>query len=223
MRKIITAIALLCCVCAQAQTPQQLRDSLSKVSQRLSFKPDSIDLRLKKASLNVQLEQWDYALDEYDYVLDHEPDNIAALFYRAFVNEKKGRYNFARLDYQNLLKRVPGNFEGQLGLALLNQKDSHLTDAYDMINNLVNQYPDSAVAYAARAGIEEERGLLSLSEYDYGEAIKRDTKNTDYIISRANIRIKMNNSEQAKDDLDSAVRLGVPKSSLITLYNKCKK
>jgi hypothetical protein len=65
MRKIITAIALLCCVCAQAQTPQQLRDSLSKVSQRLSFKPDSIDLRLKKASLNVQLEQWDYALDEY--------------------------------------------------------------------------------------------------------------------------------------------------------------
>lgn len=55
---------------------------------------------------------------------------------------------------------VPGNFEGQLGLALLNQKSKHFTEAFDQINSLVNQYPDSAVVYAARGGIEKERGWL---------------------------------------------------------------
>ena len=71
------------------------------------------------------------------------------------------RYNFARLDYQNLLVLVPGNFQAQLGLALLNEKDKHYTEAYDGINSLIEQYPDSAMAYAARGGMEKERVCLN--------------------------------------------------------------
>ena len=66
-----------------AQTRQQLRDSLSAASEALSFYPDSLNLRLRKASWNVQLEEWQYARDEYDYVLRRDPNNLAALFYRA--------------------------------------------------------------------------------------------------------------------------------------------
>ena len=106
-----------------AQTRQQLRDSLSAASEALSFHPDSLNLRLRKASWNVQLEEWQYARYEYDYVLRRDPNNLAALFYRAFVNEQQKRYKFARLDYEHLLSLVPGNFEATLGLALLNQKD----------------------------------------------------------------------------------------------------
>ena len=90
-----------------AQTNRVLRDSLATASERVAYHPDSIDLRLRKASWNIMLEQWSFARDEYDYILLREPDNIAALYYRAFVNEKLGRLNFARLDYENLLKRVP--------------------------------------------------------------------------------------------------------------------
>lgn len=134
-----------------------LRDSLAHATDVLAYNPDSVDLRLKKAAWNIQLEQWNYAKDELDKVLFLNQTNIAGLFYRAFVNEKLKRYNFARLDYQNLLVLVPGNFQAQLGLALLNEKDQHLTEAYDGINSLIEQYPDSAVAYAARGGMEKER------------------------------------------------------------------
>ena len=132
-----------------------LRDSLAAATSVLAYHPDSIDLRLKKAAWNIQLEQWSYAKDDLDKVLFLNNTNIAGLFYRAFVNEKLLRYNFARLDYQNLLVLVPGNFQAQLGLALLNEKDKHYTEAYDGINSLIEQYPDSAMAYAARGGMEK--------------------------------------------------------------------
>ena len=97
-----------------AQTRQQLRDSLSAASESLSFHPDSLNLRLRKASWNVQLEEWQYARDEYDYVLRRDPNNLAALFYRAFVNEQQNRYKLARLDYEQLLSLVRGNYEATL-------------------------------------------------------------------------------------------------------------
>ena len=193
-----------------AQTRQQLRDSLSAASEALSFHPDSLNLRLRKASWNVQLEEWQYARDEYDYVLRRDPNNLAALFYRAFVNEQQKRYKFARLDYEHLLSLV------------LNQKDSHYTEALDMINLLVTQHPDSAVAYAARGGMEVERKMYGPAEYDYSKAIELKPLNTDFRLNRVNVRILMKRKEEAREDLDAMVKLGVPRANLIEWYRKCK-
>lgn len=216
-------LMLLYFVPVGAQTPTtSLRDSLKSVSEALSFRPDSIDLRLRKAALNVALEEWDYAKNEYDAVLKQQPRNIAALFYRAYVNRQLHRYNYARVDYESLLEIVPGNFEARLGLALLNQQDKHLTEAMDGINDLVTAFPDSAVAWAARGGMEMERGLNELAEYDYTEALRLDPKNSDYLLSRADVRIKLHRYSQARADLDAIVRLGTPRAALKEWYDQCK-
>ena len=188
----------------------------------MEYAPDSVDLRLKKASLNLQLEQWSYALDEYDLILKYHPYNLAALFYRAYTNEKLHRYKFARLDYENLLTIVPGHFEGQLGLALLNQKDKHYTEALDQINRLVSQYPDSAVAYAARAGIEREQGMAALAAFDYEEAIKRDPDNMDYRVDRIDALLQDKKKDEARRELDCLVRMGMPRATLLDFYKRCK-
>ena len=72
------------CVCVHlyslsmyAQDHQTLRSQLKEATEVLACYPDSVDLRLKKAALNLQLEQWKYAKDEYDQVLRSHPDNIA--------------------------------------------------------------------------------------------------------------------------------------------------
>lgn len=176
----------------KAQT-NPLRDSLLIATHTLEQHTDSVDLRLKRASWYLLLEKWNSAKDDYDLILAHYPNNVAALFFRAYANERLGRYGFARQDYNNLLRLVPGHFEAQLGLILLNQKDKHYTEAMDGINGLIEQYPTSAVAYAARAGMEEERGLLTLAEYDYTQAIMRDPNNTDYIIQRIEVYRKQKN------------------------------
>ncbi len=208
---------------ASAQTRQALRDSLSKAVDQLAYHPDSLDLRLKKAAWNLQLEQWQYAKDEYDYVLQREPSNPAGLYFRAFANRQLHRYGFARLDYENLLTVVPGHFEGLLGLALLNQQDRRYTEAMNQINLLVNQHPDSATAYAARAGMERERNLLEVAEFDYGEAIRRAPSNTDFILNRAEVRIMLRKYNEAREDLDRLVGLGVPRAEVADWYRKIKK
>ncbi|MCR4772964.1 MAG: hypothetical protein K5854_01215 [Prevotella sp.] len=227
MKRILTAFILLS-LCfhltahAQSLDKSAMRDSLKAAAQLSAYYPDSTDLRLKKAAWNIQLEEWQYALDEYNTILAKEPSNLAALYYRAFVGEKLHRYKFARLDYQNLLQIVPGNFEAQLGLALLNEKDKHLTEAMDGINSLVSQHPARAEGYAARAGIEKGRGMLELAEYDFTEAIKRDPTNTDYILCRADTRIKLKRYKEAREDLDKLVALGISRAGLAEFYKQAK-
>ncbi len=205
-----------------AQTYDDLRDSLEVASDNVRKFPDNIGLRLNKASWNMLLEQWDYAKKEYDWVLERDPQNVAALYYRAYVFEKQHRYKFARKDYETMLSIVPGNFNGQLGLALLCQKDMRPSEAMDRLNILIQQYPDSAVAYAARAGLEAERGQNEVAEYDFSEAMRLDPSNSDYILNRADIRIKMGKKKQAREDLDRAVLAGVPRPALNEMYARCR-
>lgn len=223
LRSALSFTLALASLSSIAQERSQLRDSLSKALETLAYHPDSVDLILKKASWNIELGQWQYAKDSYDDVLRLEPYNPAALFFRAYANEKLNRLNFARLDYETLLTIVPGNFEAQLGLALLNFKDKHFTEAMDMVNRLVSQFPDSAVAYAARAGMERERGMTELAEYDYTEALRRDSANTDYLLSRADLRIQLRMWDDARRDLDKLVALGIPQSSLKAFYRRLRR
>lgn len=219
----IALAGMLSATAAHAQTDRNpLRDSLARATEALAFHPDSIDLRLRKAAWNVELEQWEYAKNEYDHVLRQDPANLAALYYRAFVNERMHRYNFARIDYERLLEHVPGNFNARLGLALLNQKDKHYTEALDGINLLLDAHPDSAIAWAARAGMEEEQGLLELAEYDYTKALGLEPANADYLLARADIRIRLRHYDRARQDLDAIVRQGTPRTALREWYDKCR-
>lgn len=226
MPALFVALSLSATAMAQTNTEefsrQALRDSLAQATETLAYHPDSIDLRLKKVAWNIRLKQWDYAKDDLDKVLFLDNQNIAGLFYRAYVNEQLHRYNFARQDYTNLLTLVPGNFEAQLGLALLNQKDRHYTEAYDGINRLVQQFPDKAEAYAARAGIEKERGMLELAEMDFTEAIRLDPENTDYRLNRADLRITLGHYGDARQDLKQLERMGIPYSAMRHLYKRMK-
>lgn len=211
------------CLTSVAQTNAELRDSLATLSAQLARDPQSIDLRLRKAGLNLRLEQWEYARNEYDYILERNPDNVSALYFRAYANERIGRYNFARKDYETLLTIVPGHYEAQLGLALVNQKDKHYTEALDMLNVLCSSHPERSEGFAARGGIEAERGLLELAEYDFRQALQLEPDNIDYHISHIDILLQLNRKEEARASLDALVRRGVPRPNLEQLYIRTKR
>lgn len=56
--------------------------------------------------------------------------------------------------------------------------------------------PDSAVAYAARAGIEKERQMFSLAENDYEAASQRDPLNVDYRVNRVELLLLLKNQKR---------------------------
>lgn len=223
MRKYILIGMLLFALGISAQSKQQLREELKEAADALSFHPDSLDLRLKKAALNMQLEQWEYAKDEYDYVIKRDPYNVAGLYYRAYANEKLGRLAFARADYEAVLRVVPTHFEARLGLALVNQKARRFTEAMDQINQLVESNPESVLPIVARANMERERKMYSLAEYDFTRAMEMEPDNTDHLLNRADVRLLMGNYEEARQDLDLLVKKGIVKASLKEFYDRLKK
>ncbi len=222
LRLVVAILLLPAALSAYGQGTARWRDSLAVLNRQIATSVYSSDLHLRKAAVNIELGQWEYAVDEYGLVLEREPGNVAALFYRAYANTHLRRYDLARADYETVLLRVPRSMEARIGLAHIFTKLKRSGDAMDQMNTLVEQHPDSAVAYAARAGLEADLKAYDAALYDWTEAVRLNPSNTDYIISRVDILIRLGKKREARRALDEAARRGVPDGSLREWYAKCR-
>lgn len=205
-----------------AQTPQQWRDSLAILNKQISQNVYSSDLYLRKASVNIELQQWEYALETYSEILRHDATNPAALYYRAFVNGKMRRYDLAIDDYRNLLNIFPSHLEARLGLAYILAKTGKRQEALDQYGLCIEQHRDSAVCYASRACLEEELKQYDTSLYDWDKAISLSPHNNDYLFSKANLLVKMGRKEDARKSLAELLRRGVARADLDELLRLCR-
>lgn len=213
-RAFLLGLAALLWLNASSQTVQQWRDSLSVLARAITKSPQSVDLRLKKAAVNLELSQWEYAVEEYDRVLEMESNNLTALYFRAFAHSQLHHYEPARIDYQKILSLVPKNFEALLGLAMVNRKMGQTTETMDELNMLVQLFPDSAYAYAARAAFEEEQKQYEPALYDWGEAMRLNPENNDFLVSKVELLLKQNRRQEARKLLNDAIKRGVPRQAL---------
>ena len=222
-RIVIIIIALTCSwQVLMSQPTALLRDSLQTLRDQIAASPYSTELHLKKAAVNLQLGQFDYALEEYNLVLQHEPGNLSALFFRAYVHKEKRRYDLAYSDYEAILKRFPFHLEAllcQSQVCVLSEKTS---EAADILNSLVSMYPDSANVYVARAGFEEKMNQLDAALYDWECAINLHPDNHDYRISRVRLLLLMNRKKQAREALKQMEQMGVPHALLREWYQKAE-
>jgi len=205
-----------------AQTRQQWRDSLEVLNARIAKDPHNLHLHLLKAEANINLEQWDYALAEYGKILHADEHNLAALYFRAYVHIQQQHFDLARVDYEAFLRQQPSHFEARLGLAHVLQKMGRRSDTFDELNRLVQMFPDSADAYAARAAFETEQKQYDIALYDWDEAIRRRPLSEGFIVSKADILITLNRKAEARRLLDAAVRRGIPRYALKDWFDKCK-
>ena len=205
-----------------AQTRQEWRDSLETLSANLKQDPNNIDLRLRKAEADIQLEQWDYALAEYGRILRADEKNLVALYFRAYVHERQKHYDLAKVDYDAFLAIEPVHLEARLGLAHVLQKMGRRQDTVDELNRIVQMFPDSADAYAARAAYETEQQQWDVALYDWDEAVRRRPENVDFAISKVDVLLQLGRRGEAKECLDKLVRQGTPRGSLKDWYDKCK-
>lgn len=218
MRKTIIAISMmLCTVGSFGQSAEHFFDAESKLDNT-----QLCDTLLKQAAVNLEKQQWDYAIEKYGKVLEIDKDNLAARYFRAYAHTKLRHYDWAKSDYEDVLKIVPKHFETQIGLAYLYDKMGKKRDAFDMYNRIVQQFPDSAMAYAARAAYEQENNLAEIALYDWEQAISRNTSETGYMISRVELLITLGRKDEARETLDDMQRRGVAMGALRKWYEKVK-
>ena len=207
----------------QVSDSQRWRDSLTVLNRQIAESQWSTDLHLRKATANLELKQWEYAIDEYALVLQHEPRNPAALFYRAYANTHLRRFDLARNDLNDLLIMFPSHFEGRLSLAVVLQQQGHHQDALDQLNQAIEQHADSAVAYAARANLERVMKQDESALYDWQRAEQLSPRDPLYVVSHVDLLLVLERREEARRVLDAAVRRGIPRGMLHEWYQKAKR
>lgn len=208
---------------SSAQSRSEWRDSLEVLNAQIAKDPHNVHLHLLKAEANINLEQWDYALAEYGKILHDDEKNLAALYFRAYIHTQQHHYDLARVDYEAFLRLQPTHFEARLGLAHVLQKMGRKTDTVDELNRLVQMFPDSADAYAARAAYETELKQYDIALYDWDEAIRRKPLQSGYVVSKADILISLNRMDEARAELNAAVRRGIPRYALKDWFEKCRR
>ena len=219
-------LALLFVAVTQQQTVQaqeNWRDSLTAINKQIAQSSWSIDLHLRKANANLQLKQWQYAVDEYGLVLQKEPHNPAALFYRAYAYTHLRRFDLARNDLSDLLIVLPHHFEARLSMAVVQQQLGRKQDALDHLNQAIQQCPDSAVAYAARANLEREMKQDEAALYDWQKAEELSPRDPTYVVSHVDLLLVLERRKEARRVLDAAVNRGIPRGMLLEWYAKCKR
>lgn len=222
---IVLCVATISQLTLQAQTndTQRWRDSLTVLNRQIAQSPWSSDLHLRKAAANLQLKQWQYAVDEYALILQKDPRNPAALFYRAYANTHLRRFDLARNDLSDLLVYCPNHFEGRLSLAVVLQQTGHRQEAIDQLNQAIQLYPDSAVAYAARANVERQMKQDEAALYDWQRAEQLAPRDPTYVVSHVDLLLVLERRKEARRVLDAAVSRGIPRGMLLEWFEKCKR
>ena len=128
---------------AQPANSQQLtaksinwRDSLATLQKEIARQPWSTDLHLRKAAVNLELAQWQYAIDEYGLILERDVQNPAALYYRGYAHTQLRHYDMARRDYEELLSIFPRHTEARMALSYVLQLQGRQAEALDQLNQL---------------------------------------------------------------------------------------
>ena len=74
----------------------------------------------------------------------------------------------------------------------------------------------------ARAGVEERLSMDVPARSDYDEAIRLRPDDAQAYAGRARVLLRLDLKGAARKDLDTAVRLGFPRTALNDLYKKLK-
>jgi len=216
---LVLCVAMVWQLTAQAQN---WRDSLNAINKQIAQSSWSTDLHLRKAAVNMELKQWQYAVDEYALVLQREPRNPAALFYRAYANTHLRRFDLSRNDLNDLLAIVPTHFEARLSLAVVLQQLGRKQEALDMLNQTIQLHADSAVAYAARANLERDLKQDEVALYDWQRAEQLSPRDPTYVVSHVDLLLVLGRNKEALRVLDAAVKRGIARGMLAEWYGKAK-
>ena len=219
---VIVLSFIICHISFSPVRAQNWRDSLTVLNKQIAQSSWSTDLHLRKANANLQLKQWQYAIDEYSLVLQREPKNPAALFYRAYANTHLRRFELSRNDLNDLLAFAPNHFEARLSLAVVLQQLGRKQDALDQLNQTIQQHADSAVAYAARANLERDMKQDEVALYDWQRAEELSPRDVTYVVSHVDLLLVLGRKTEARRVLDAAVKRGIPRGMLVEWYRKVK-
>ena len=199
-----------------------LHKAIENYTLALYRSPLTIPILMGRAKAYLALGNDNKAYADLCNVLDKDENHIEALYYRAFIYINRHEYGAARIDYKHLLTQQPNHENALLGIALLDQREGRLQTAELQLTMLVECYPNNPAYLQARADVLMDQQMFDLALLDLETAISLQPIDGYLYAARAELYLRMGRCAAAKNDLDRAVALGVPRISLVESYKQCE-
>lgn len=192
-------------------------DAVKMLTEVIKTYPNYYVARLARAEANLQLGRAQEAVEDAEQVLDktHFDGVTPALLERARFVRAAARYQLrlfadAHADLRMLLTDNPQHTNAQVLDALTLQQLGQPKESLNQLNLIVSAHPDNVDALSARAAVEAELNMHAMARADNDALIKLQPRESSYYIERAKMLIHLGEKKAARNDIDQAIRLGVP-------------
>lgn len=189
----------------------------------LKEKPDEAEARMDRATVYLELDNPQEAEKDCNVLIEENllPDRLARLhFIRGAARMRQKLYAPARSDFETCLRLEPNSTGAALLLASAYEEDNRLREALERLDFFVESHPENADGLVMRARIEEKEGMDDAARADYDKALRLRPRDGLLYVARAEVLLRLGARGSARKDLDEAVRLGIPRSALKSLYQK---
>lgn len=204
-------------------------EAIKKLTDIIKTYPNYFDARLARAEAYLQLGRTNEAIDDAQQLLEKQhldgmTADIAerARFVRAAARYQLRLYPDAHADLQTIMGDNPQNVNAQILDALTLQQMGRPKEALNRLNLIVEAHPHHIDAISTRAAVEAELNLTAMARADYDTLIKWQPNESSYYIERAKMLIRLGEKKAARNDLDTAVKMGVPQGMVHLLYQQVK-
>ena len=189
-------------------------EALESYTLALNLTPYSVTMLLNRASLYLEMDNWDKAYLDYCNVIDLDAGHPEALQFRAYIYMHRRQYQEAKNDYRRLLEVRPGDKTARIGMAMVNQKMFRYRESLEEFNRLIVDYPRDASLLKARAELEMDMNTFDLALLDLENAAKLTPDDADIYVMCGEIYLAQGRKREAYAAFEKAIELGVPRPLL---------
>jgi tetratricopeptide (TPR) repeat protein len=135
--------------------------------------PSKAEAAFDRGTLNLEREEWDLAVKEFDEVLRLDPKNADAFYNRGAAKFAKQQYDGALADIDAAVRLRPRDADALLARAAVRIEQGLPKLAIGDLDAALGIDPENVEAYCERGKLREESGEYRLALYDYQLALKR--------------------------------------------------
>lgn len=154
-------------ICADYAASQQWENALRNCDEAISINPAAVSVRYQRARIYYEMENYDDALAELQFVLEGDPFHEDALQLAGFIAATTNQNDLARGYYSQYLELQPGNAAIRMRIAYELAQAGDPVGAMDFIQVGLDVDPENVdlweqyggFAFAAAQQVQEEQAL----------------------------------------------------------------
>lgn len=142
--------------------------------------------------------------------------NVDYLIARALAREKANQFDEAIADYQTALSTVSDHGLAKYNLGSLLNRLGRTAEGAAYLEESIEEQPELAYPHAEKAFRYMENGAYEIALQEYNKAIAIKGENTDYLLNRGKVKLKLSDLDGAANDFHQVMQL-VPENEQVYL------